>query len=481
VTNRSLRDYNADRYGPFLGVSDEGSAAGAIARAALTSPKARALPAPDPLALGVAHDAERLRSVGEVPVGPEEYAAIRAASGGAVLLTTNVGSHVNVWHYLQPPTLPAELAASTEAALWARQNGASLHDRDPQPWLRVRFSGGDEQDACADLVRAVAAEAPVAVAVDAEDGFEAARAALDLAAAAGARAVVIDGRARPPSEGRPVLPGLLNYFAAADTRALLEAATAADLAIEPALKVDTDSVANQVWTGLYAARQMGADLGKYGLFPLTFQESAEVVAKIQRWTADWTAAPAFYLDVPWIDATRVYEPGDAAEAAERWMQLVAGCGARVVLIDTVDKARGRRLIKADAEDERGLLTWDELDGLQETAARVGIRVLWAGGIPLEHVREMGRRRVFGVYVTSALAKPKVLEGEERRDIGLITAKEPEYGLIALVQLLLDAGFVGDKGLEGDASAAEQGDDAAAERLAAALLAAWRERFNDGST
>src|SRR5271165_2658051 len=39
----SLRDYDHRRYGPFLGVSDEGGAAVAIRRAAFASPKARAL------------------------------------------------------------------------------------------------------------------------------------------------------------------------------------------------------------------------------------------------------------------------------------------------------------------------------------------------------------------------------------------------------------------------------------------------------
>lgn len=50
-----LRDYDAERYGPLLGVSDEGSAADAIVAAALDSPKARALPSPTALEIGVAH------------------------------------------------------------------------------------------------------------------------------------------------------------------------------------------------------------------------------------------------------------------------------------------------------------------------------------------------------------------------------------------------------------------------------------------
>ena len=55
-----------------------------------------------PLTLGVAHDAERLGAVGEVAVGPDEYAAIRLACRGRLLTTTNVGTRVNVRHFLTP-------------------------------------------------------------------------------------------------------------------------------------------------------------------------------------------------------------------------------------------------------------------------------------------------------------------------------------------------------------------------------------------
>ena len=66
----TLRDYDHHRYGPFLGVSDDGGAADDVCRAALASPKAQALGGrASPLTLGVALDAERLGGVGEVPVG----------------------------------------------------------------------------------------------------------------------------------------------------------------------------------------------------------------------------------------------------------------------------------------------------------------------------------------------------------------------------------------------------------------------------
>jgi hypothetical protein len=472
----SLSDYDDALYGPFLGISDDGSAAEAIRDAALGSPKAQALAASEPLAIGVAHDAERLRSVGEVPVGPEQYEQIRSVLGGRVLITTNVGSHVNIWHYLQPPAFQAVSGSiPAEVAEWARRHGAGLRDRIPQPWLRLRFDSVP-RDLCITLLRAAAAEAPVCVAVRTEDGFSNVRDAIDMAATAGARAVVIDGLARPPTEGRPALPGLLNYFSVTQTRELLRAAHEHHVEIEPALKIDTDSVANQIWTGLYAARTMGLYLGKYGLFPLTFQETADVVGKIQRWMHDWTAAPAFYVDVPWIDDDRVYELSDAAEATDRWLQVVASQGARIVLIDTVDKARGRHLVRAATDDTAGIFSWDELEQLRNVAAQVGLRVLWAGGIPLSQVREFGRRRVFGVYVTSAAAEARPLDLEEQRDIGLTAAKVPVRDKIALVKLLLEVGFLNDKALEDDATAAEQGDADAVGRVATMLIGLWRQRL-----
>ena len=68
------RDYDCRRYGPFLGVSDDGDAADDICRAAWASPKATALTWASPITIGVAVDAERLGGVGEVVVGPAEYA-----------------------------------------------------------------------------------------------------------------------------------------------------------------------------------------------------------------------------------------------------------------------------------------------------------------------------------------------------------------------------------------------------------------------
>jgi hypothetical protein len=95
----SLKDYDHARYGPFLGVSDEGSAAAAIREAAYSSPKVRALPKNTrrtPLTVGVAVDAERLGGIGEVAVGPDEYVDIWLEGVDRLLITTNIGTRVNM-------------------------------------------------------------------------------------------------------------------------------------------------------------------------------------------------------------------------------------------------------------------------------------------------------------------------------------------------------------------------------------------------
>jgi hypothetical protein len=479
LPRRSLRDYDAGSYGPFLGISDDGSAAEAICLAAAGSPKAQASLERDPLSVGVALDAERLRSVGEVPVGHDEYARIADRTRGRVLLSTNVGSHVNIWHYRQPPTFDGTDASPAESGAWAREHGSGLREREPRPWLRLCLDARLERETRVALLESAAAEAPVALLANADRGVDATLEALDLAAAAGAEAVVVDGTARPPSEGRPALPGLLNYFAVEDTRKLLRAAHERRVALEPALKIDTDSVANQIWTGLYTARAMGLHLGKYGLFPLTFQEMEPVVRKVQGWMCDWTAAPAFYVDVPWVDGERVYELADAVQATGRWIELVAANGVGVVLIDTVDKSQPRHLVRVDEDDEQGIFTWEQIEELNLKAKDAGVRALWAGGIPLAQVREFGRHRVFGVYVTTAASELVSPTAQERDDIGLLLAKRPAVEKIALVKLLLEAGFLAeadDAELEALVVAVEGGDTHAQERLAELLTERWRQRL-----
>jgi hypothetical protein len=470
--DRSLRDYDARRYGPFLGISDDGRAAEAIRDAAASSAKAAATNQLDPFVLGVGHDAERLRSVGEVPVGPDQFERIRAVSQGRVLVTTNVGSHVNLWHSLQPPGIGLQDdSATVETARWAREHARDYRLRDPQPWLRLRAHREFSEEKLREHVTAAAAEAPVCIAVDAAWGMRPALRAIDTAAAAGAAGVVVEGITLAPSAGRPALPGILNYYDVPSARQLLYAAHERGVLIEPALKIDTGSVANQVWAGLHAVRCMGFQLGKYGLFPLTFQEAHRVIGDVQRWTADWSAAPAFYIDVPWIDGHHVYEPPEALTATLRWLTLAAEQHAPIVLIDTVDKAAGRHLLKSRPGDVHGVLDWEDVEQIECHATTVGVKVLWAGGIELADVAEFGRRRVFGIYLTTGASQRRPVQGEETEDIGLIEAKQPTAEKIRLVRALLDAGFLG-LDPKDDLGGAPAGNTRQLAQLDVALRARW---------
>src|SRR3954471_16105115 len=138
----SLRDYDHERYGPFLGVSDEGSAASAIRDAGYASPKVRALPRatkPSPLVVGLALDAERLGGVGEVAVGPEEYADVWLECVDRVLVTTNVGTRVNVRTYRREPRITLlradakEIAAAKAALAAAFKPFVETPDGMPRP------------------------------------------------------------------------------------------------------------------------------------------------------------------------------------------------------------------------------------------------------------------------------------------------------------------------------------------------------------
>lgn len=101
----SLKEYDHRAFGPYLGVSDEGSAAQMIRDAAMQTPKTRLLKKVDPISVGVSLDAERLGAVGEVAVGPKEYAEIYLQSVGRILTSTNVGTRLNIRYYLNYPVV----------------------------------------------------------------------------------------------------------------------------------------------------------------------------------------------------------------------------------------------------------------------------------------------------------------------------------------------------------------------------------------
>ena len=123
----SLKDYEHHLHGPYLGVSDEGSAASIIRRAALSSPKLRVLGTAPPIQVGVAHDAgEAGGAVGEVAVGPEEYRDIILQCHGSILTSTNVGTRLNLRYYKLQPVIIVPHGSFATVMAAAKENLRSL-------------------------------------------------------------------------------------------------------------------------------------------------------------------------------------------------------------------------------------------------------------------------------------------------------------------------------------------------------------------
>ncbi|HXF00096.1 MAG TPA: hypothetical protein VN458_07100 [Solirubrobacterales bacterium] len=497
----SLKDYDAESYGPLLGVSDEGSAAPAIVAAALGSPKASAIPSPSALEIGVAHDGERLGSIGETPIGPDEFEAITDAVAGKILITTNIGSHTASWHYLRGPTadldpngsgtaaelsaqlvhyLPAASGGLREVPVYLRALAPDLFAR-PGP-LRDSIGAVRSQLAVPD---GTAAAIALLVELAADDDDESVvAAAIELAARSEVAVVALGGMALAPAEGRTNRPGVLNYFGSAAARALLARGAKAGVEVRGLDIVDVRSIANQIWAALATTRRMGAAAGKYSLYPLTFQEMEPVLRSVQGWFSDWTAAPAYYLDLETIDGTDVLDIDDAAAGARRWLEMISAANVPVVLIDTADKAKGRRLLKTGPDDERGILCLSEIRELNQLADERAIKILWAGGIGLDQVHEFGRLGSFGIYVTSAAARRQTITGAYANDPGLAAEREPTRQGVTKTQLQLEAGFLAERvdggARIGELAVAALEDPEIATQLTDELIGGWRRLWERSS-
>jgi hypothetical protein len=495
----TVADYDSDRFGPLLGVSDEGSATAAIRRGALAAPKSAALPERTSFTLGIAHDAERLGAVGEVAVGPDEFAAIRLACRGRVLTTTNTGSRVNVRLFLDPPVV--EIRAATAAAI------DTARERLQKAFARFMQTPGGRARALTAVVRFDAAVPTrqartvlaqlrrlidsgticnpkrhcVALLVDpgrGADRVERTRAGIELGAGVGMEEVAVEG--------------LCERFEPDELAELLRYAAAKKVRLRRREIIDPQTTARHVWTGLSVARNMGLELGKYGLAPLTFEEQAEVVARIQYWFPFWCAAPVYYVDNPLVTRADVFHGPRLAAGIRLWLDMVARHKVRVVLIDTVNKSEGRRLLKDTDQDARGYLTRGEILKLTAYARDRGVKVLWAGGITLPQAYTFGKLGVFGVYVTSDAATLQPLGRKARRDPFLVGLREPDQHKVARVKLALEAGFLVGRGaadlaadVEALLAAAIAGDSAKADALQTSLhprmVRAWRAHLGSPTT
>jgi hypothetical protein len=460
---RSLRDYDDARYGPYLGVSGEGSAAPAIRDAALASPKVAALGLKDPLEVGVAHDAERLGSIGELPVGPDEYRDIRLSGVGRILTSTNVGARVNVRYYGQIKPVWINLAPVAEMVATAQESvrqrlapfvaGPNGQPRPATVYLRFRgeVAPADRSTVLRTVVDDIKTGAIglgshhrvglLAGVQRGNAGVQQAIEAFDLAIARGVTTVALDGSVRQDAERLVSLPGLLNYFNRRDVLKLREEADKRGIELVAANVVDTESAARAVWSSLLAARNMGLAVGKYGLFPLSFEESEDVVRTVQTWFATWTAAPVFYVDQPTVSDRQGSEGRKLTDLVTEWLGMVGRHGVRVVLIDTVEKSRGLHLLKTEPRDRRGILTQDQVRTLDEVSRESNVRVLWAGGITPAQAFKFGQLGVFGIYVTTAVAAAIPVTREHQDDPGLANERLPTLAGVSRVKLLLEAGFL----------------------------------------
>ncbi len=478
----SLKDYDHLRYGPFLGISDEGSAAKAIRKAAYESPKVQALPRGKrltPLLVGVAVDAERLGGIGEVAVGQDEYADVWLECVDRLLITTNIGTRVNMRVYHREPLIvlksdnPKAIEIAKKEIAAAFRPFVETPDQNPRPLnvfvhipRNAKMTTAKKRIALGQLVSFVvtgkAAGLGRKIAPKGQQlglsawvkrgpaGKDDALAAIKLAASVKMPVVVIDGEKRKDADRAISLAGMLEYFAPGLVGPILREAKKYNILVRTANLPDTDTIARSTWVGLQTARSYGANLGKYGCFPLTLDETNHVVQQVQQWLPHWAAAPVFFVDQGLLRDGAVDVGHDILRGLTRWLETVASHRVRVVLIDTIDKASGKRLLKKSSKDQNGFLGLRQIKKVETLARTLRVKVLWAGGLSLRDAYEMGKLGVFGIYVTSAAATTIPVAGTYVRDPVLAGVKEPSKEAVLRTKIILEAGFLA-RAIDSDAS------------------------------
>lgn len=508
-----LQDYDHRRYGPVLGVSDEGSAAETIARAAYASAKALAHGAPDPAVVGMILDGERMGSAGEVPIGPDEYDQLLPAADGRTFVTTNVGVRVNSRFYQPLPEFRVADAAAdphawVDGVLAKFKPFINTPDGNPRPLtVRLRLDGAQGAQPLATLIPAIEAgradgrlgppelhrlsllvEFPAEVGADEVDQI---RGLVDLAASLNVPEVAVDAPLREAARRRMSVQGLLNVLPPDTVRTLLTYGRGKGVQLMYQFDVDTETASRTVWTGLNSARTYGLSAAKYGLLPLRLEQMRSVVGDVQRWFPDWTPIPAFYVDTPLVTSSDVYLMDRVVEAAKIWMTMVAEEGAKVVLIDAPDRVNPRKLLRRDGgPDDPGVITLDEVAELLGHAEACGLKALWSGGNSAEQAFQLGRLGVFGIFTTGSTARVVPVSGTLEQDHQLAQTTEPTELGVRRVHALLQAGFLGhalgdpalvkaiDTGATALIATGNDTDDcvAALDTLNATLRTAWTQHW-----
>ena len=271
-------------------------------------------------------------------------------------------------------------------------------------------------------------------------GRNAALLAIDIANSAGMHEVSIDGVVRKEADEHISLPGLLHYLTPNQLNPILQKAFEKGVKVFPRNTVDTDTVARSIWSALNSARHMGLDLAKYGTFPLTVEESSQVIEQVQRWFTNWTAAPVIFMDQPILNEHKVYEKEYITSGIKEWLKVIGRNRVPVILIDTIDKYKGWKILRTKDRPE-GLLTETQIREINKLASSMGVKTLWAGGITLPEVFIFGKMGVFGIYITTAVASNQPLPAYYKKDPLLSSTKEPTIEGVLRAKLLLEAGFL----------------------------------------
>jgi hypothetical protein len=508
----SLTSYDSRSLGPLFAVSDEGSAGATVVAAAYASAKARAFPGIDPLTLGVILDGERMTSAGEVPIGPDEYAAL-SATAGRLLLTTNVGVRANA-RYSQP--LPEfAIPDGSAGSLWVDHVCAAFTpfietpDRRPRPLtLRLMLRSGQALSALEGAVTSLESARRAGKIgppelhrlslllvfpgrIEGAGQLRQITDVIDAAARIGMSEVAVDGELRAAARPRVSLPSLLNILEVGDAGALLGEARTRRIHLTYRYQLDVQTAARTIWTGLHTARTHGFAAGKYGMVPLALAEQRTVIELVSRWTRGWTAIPAFYVDTPLVTDDDVIDPSRSVEAACAWLDTAGAAGASLVLFDCPDRITPRRLLRqaASSAADPGVLTLDDVDRILAHARDLRMDILWSGGITAPQAFELAKRGVHGIFSTSSTARKIAVTAPFQDDPRLPAENEPTEIGVRRMHGVVQGGFLGTALRAGDralASAidgltqkllAAEGDAAAIESTLAELnerlLPAWR--------
>jgi hypothetical protein len=459
-----LAAYDSEHFGPLFAVSDEGSAGETIVNAAYSSAKAKALWPIDPVSLGVALDGERMTSAGEVPIGPPEYKDLSDAAAGRLLLTTNVGVRVNARLTQQLPEF-AVTEKSANDKQWLDNVFAAfdpfVHTPDGQPRpLTVRLSVDPNVPikSLKGVVTKLEAgrkegkigpaeihQLSVLVAFQGritDDEIGVIERILQLVVDAGIRELAVDGDLREPARRRLGIQSLLNILDPEHLRRLLRLSRQLGVRLTYRYHLDVETAARTIWTGLHTARTNGFSAGKYGLVPMTLEEQGAVIEMITRWTADWTAIPAFYVDTPLLTAEDVYDDTRCKDAAKLWLKTARGAGAKIVLFDSPDRVNPRRLIRQpNAANDIGVLTLADIEEILAYAKELGISILWSGGITSRHAFELAKRKVFGIFSTSSTAAKIAVTAAFEDDPRFAAENEPTDFGVRRIHAIIQGGFL----------------------------------------